>query len=112
MASAGELEPGQDGDKADVVFSVQGRVATIRLNRPAKFNGWREMDTEIIRGLLERCMEDDAVGAVILTGTGTYYSAGATAAMAPTSSAASSSQGLVCCATTSLATTRASSTCS
>eukprot|EP00930_Biecheleria_cincta_P095515 TRINITY_DN87472_c0_g1_i1.p1 TRINITY_DN87472_c0_g1~~TRINITY_DN87472_c0_g1_i1.p1 ORF type:complete len:290 (-),score=53.03 TRINITY_DN87472_c0_g1_i1:45-878(-) len=62
---------------SDVVFSIVNGVATIRLNRPEKFNGWREVDTRVIRAHLERCADDASIRAAILTGTGSYYSAGA-----------------------------------
>lgn len=62
---------------ADVVFTVLNSVATIRLNRPQKYNGWREADTQSIREKLRRCQEDVSIGAVILTGTGPYFTAGA-----------------------------------
>eukprot|EP00928_Gymnodinium_smaydae_P076561 TRINITY_DN5959_c0_g2_i1.p1 TRINITY_DN5959_c0_g2~~TRINITY_DN5959_c0_g2_i1.p1 ORF type:complete len:277 (-),score=48.58 TRINITY_DN5959_c0_g2_i1:561-1391(-) len=61
----------------EVVFSVLRGVATIRLNRPHKYNAWREEDTELIRERLKQCAENASIGAVILTGTGTYYSSGA-----------------------------------
>mmetsp|Transcript_123259 Transcript_123259/g.218367 ORF Transcript_123259/g.218367 Transcript_123259/m.218367 type:complete len:281 (-) Transcript_123259:194-1036(-) len=74
MAAATKV---REGGEAEVVFSVQNGVATIRLNRPLKYNGWREVDTEAIRKYLAQCAEDDSIGAVILTGTGPYYTAGA-----------------------------------
>lgn len=64
-------------DADEVVFTVNRGVATIRLNRPNKFNGWRESDTKIISKMLRDCAEDPSIKAVIMTGTGPYYSAGA-----------------------------------
>lgn len=61
----------------EVVFTVQDSVAVIRLNRPQKYNGWREKDTAVIGEKLRFCAEDASVRVVILTGTGHYYTAGA-----------------------------------
>eukprot|EP00931_Biecheleriopsis_adriatica_P079517 TRINITY_DN52928_c0_g1_i1.p1 TRINITY_DN52928_c0_g1~~TRINITY_DN52928_c0_g1_i1.p1 ORF type:complete len:278 (-),score=68.30 TRINITY_DN52928_c0_g1_i1:92-925(-) len=70
---AGEIKDAE----SDVLFSVLNGVATIRLNRPQKFNGWREADTQAVRSHLQYCAGDASIKAAILTGTGAYYSAGA-----------------------------------
>lgn len=61
----------------EVVFKVDHGVGIIRLNRPKKFNGWRESDTEVVRSYLQRCAEDSSILAAVLTGTGEYFTAGA-----------------------------------
>ncbi len=61
----------------EVEFSVQESIATITLNRPAKLNALtRPMIAEIIAAL-DQCDADDAIRAVIFTGAGSAYCAGA-----------------------------------
>lgn len=71
------MAAGADAAEPDVVFSSLNGVGTIRLNRPLKFNGWREADTNVVRGHLQYCASEVAIKAVVLTGTGHYYTAGA-----------------------------------
>jgi 2-(1,2-epoxy-1,2-dihydrophenyl)acetyl-CoA isomerase len=61
----------------DLEFSISEGVATILLNRPDKLNAVSE---EMWRGLeaaLDRCRADDEIRAVILTGAGRGFCAGA-----------------------------------
>lgn len=54
----------------DLVFTTAGRIATIRLNRPAKSNAFtREMIDDWHRALVE-CRDNDEINVVVLTGTG------------------------------------------
>ncbi|HMH91450.1 MAG TPA: enoyl-CoA hydratase-related protein [Streptosporangiaceae bacterium] len=60
-----------------VQYSVTGGVATITLNRPDKLNA---LNTEMYHGLIEafdRTDGDDAVRAVVVTGAGRAFCAGA-----------------------------------
>ncbi len=60
-----------------VEYNVRGRVATLTMNRPDKRNA---LNAELVAGLSEALAEagrDDAVRAVILTGAGPVFSAGA-----------------------------------
>lgn len=75
VASRATTEPGESTE--DIVFTVCNGVVTIRLHRPRKYNAWREEDTMLIRERLQHCAGDASIGAVIMTGTGPYYSAGA-----------------------------------
>lgn len=61
----------------DLVVTAKNGVVTIRLNRPKKFNALRERDTNAIAVALTNAANDDSIGAVVLTSTGKYYSAGA-----------------------------------
>ncbi|MBB2895592.1 enoyl-CoA hydratase/isomerase family protein [Pseudomonas sp. AS2.8] len=55
---------------SDILIDIQGAVAVITLNRPAKLNAWTTpMRNEIIDAL-ERFEADDAIRAIIMTGAG------------------------------------------
>jgi enoyl-CoA hydratase/carnithine racemase len=65
------------GQFSQIDYAVEGQVATITLNRPEKLNAFtRTMMTEIIEAL-DRADTDDAVRAVIVTGAGRGFCAGA-----------------------------------
>lgn len=55
---------------ADVLFAIDGQVATITLNRPQKLNAVTPAMAEAIVGHVTRCNGDDQVRAVIVTGAG------------------------------------------
>jgi len=60
-----------------ILFDVEDGVATITLNRPDKMNAFHfPLGAELARAYA-RCDEDDAVRAVILTGAGKAFCAGA-----------------------------------
>lgn len=60
-----------------ILFEQKGRVGIISLNRPEKLNAWTwEMNGEIADAL-ERCNRDDSVGAIVITGQGRGFCAGA-----------------------------------
>src|SRR5579864_2102804 len=62
---------------AQVLLSVSGQIATITLNNPRKRNPLgTPLIVELTRALLQ-CDGDAEVGAVILTGAGESFSAGA-----------------------------------
>jgi enoyl-CoA hydratase len=54
----------------DVLFSVDGFVATITLNRPRKLNAVTPEMAAAIVGHVTTCNEDDGIRAVIVTGAG------------------------------------------
>ena len=59
-----------------LVVTVDGPVATLRLNRPTVGNS---LDVALARALMEaaiRCDEDPAIRVVVLTGTGRFFCAG------------------------------------
>ncbi len=61
----------------EVLYDVEGGVATITLNRPERLNS---MNAELLQGALEameRAAGDDEVRAVIFTGAGRAFCAGA-----------------------------------
>jgi 2-(1,2-epoxy-1,2-dihydrophenyl)acetyl-CoA isomerase len=60
-----------------ILFDQQGRVAIITLNRPERLNAWTwRMNAEIAEAV-ERCNDDDGVGAIVITGAGRGFCAGA-----------------------------------
>jgi 2-(1,2-epoxy-1,2-dihydrophenyl)acetyl-CoA isomerase len=60
-----------------VDFTLSGGVATILLNRPDKLNAITDGMLEQLTAQFELCARDDAVRAVILTGAGRAFCAGA-----------------------------------
>jgi enoyl-CoA hydratase/carnithine racemase len=61
----------------EILYTVCGRVATITLNRPDKLNAWtRTMDQEV-RQAMEEAAANDRVRAILLTGAGRGFCAGA-----------------------------------
>jgi len=60
-----------------VLVTQQGRVVTLTLNRPERMNAWTyEMHAELTAAI-EAGNADDAVGAMIITGAGRGFCAGA-----------------------------------
>ena len=61
----------------EILYTVSGHVATITLNRPDKLNAWtRTMEAEV-RQAIEEAAGDDHVRAIVLTGAGRGFCAGA-----------------------------------
>ncbi|MEL6183287.1 MAG: enoyl-CoA hydratase/isomerase family protein [Myxococcota bacterium] len=69
---------GMAGESGDlVVYETKNGVATLRMNKPERLNGWTMPMQKGLGEALARAAQDDGIGAVVLTGTGKYYSAGA-----------------------------------
>lgn len=63
---------------SDVVQkSVQDGVAVLTLNRPDRLNAWTQEMEAAYFGALEDCAESDAVRAIVVTGAGRGFCAGA-----------------------------------
>ena len=62
--------------ESTVLYEVDGRVATITLNRPEHLNTMNEALLKEALAALEEAASDDAVRAVILTGAGRGFCAG------------------------------------
>jgi 2-(1,2-epoxy-1,2-dihydrophenyl)acetyl-CoA isomerase len=60
-----------------VSLDRRGAVATIALNRPQAMNAWDKELGDALRGAVEETAADDAIRAVLITGTGRAFSAGA-----------------------------------
>jgi enoyl-CoA hydratase/carnithine racemase len=61
----------------DIEYEVQNRVAWIRLNRPTLKNSFTLEMIDAWKGFLEQAQRDDGVGAIVVTGTGGSFCAGA-----------------------------------
>jgi len=59
-----------------VETSIKDGVATVMMNRPAKLNGWTMEMMDAFKEAFAKADEAKAVKAIILTGSGKYYSAG------------------------------------
>jgi enoyl-CoA hydratase/carnithine racemase len=60
-----------------ILYDVAGGVATVTLNRPDRLNAWtRVMEQEATRAL-RAAVDDDGVRAIVLTGAGRGFCAGA-----------------------------------
>lgn len=64
-------------DYTDIIYEVDGPSAVITLNRPEKLNAWTGKMEQEYRDALERADRDKGVRAVILTGAGRGFCAGA-----------------------------------
>jgi enoyl-CoA hydratase/carnithine racemase len=60
-----------------VLLDVEDRVATITLNRPERMNAWHPQMAAELTEALDVCDQDDGVRAVVLTGAGRAFCAGA-----------------------------------
>jgi len=64
-------------ERRETLYAVEGGVAVVTLNRPDKLNAWtRTMETEV-RTAMEAAAADAAVRAIVLTGAGRGFCAGA-----------------------------------
>ncbi len=64
-------------DFSDIIYEKADRIATVTMNRPDKMNAWTpKMGAEMRQTMLD-ADRDDNVGAIILTGAGRAYCAGA-----------------------------------
>ena len=61
----------------EVLFDIVDQIATITLNRPAALNAVTGSMLDAIGACYKRCDEDDNVRAVIVTGAGRAFCAGA-----------------------------------
>ena len=60
-----------------ILYDVDDHVATITLNRPEKMNAWNGTMAEELSDALQAANTDDNVRAVVLTGSGRAFCAGA-----------------------------------
>ena len=57
-------------DFEDILYAVEGGVATITLNRPDALNAWRAQMERDVRAAMRAAADDDAVRVIVLTGAG------------------------------------------
>jgi len=55
----------------------RGRVGLITLNRPERLNAWSGEMARLVAEYIEECNQDDAVGAIVITGAGRGFCSGA-----------------------------------
>ena len=64
-------------DFAEIIYEKKDRVATVTMNRPEKMNAWTpKMGAEMRTAMLD-AERDPSIGAIIVTGAGRAYCAGA-----------------------------------
>lgn len=70
-------EGGVDGTAGPVLVQRRGAVAVLTLNRPAKYNAIDHATVDALTGALDEIEADRNVRAVVLTGAGKAFAAGA-----------------------------------
>jgi enoyl-CoA hydratase/carnithine racemase len=61
----------------EILYQAAGRVATITLNRPDKLNAWTRVMEREVREAMKEAAKDENVRAIVLTGAGRGFCAGA-----------------------------------
>ena len=69
--------PGDATPYEQILYELQDRVALITLNRPEKLNAWTAMMEGEVIDAINRAAGDPHVGAVVITGAGRAFCAGA-----------------------------------
>ncbi|MEN8184706.1 MAG: enoyl-CoA hydratase-related protein [Myxococcota bacterium] len=60
-----------------ILFDVEEPMATLRLNRPEQLNAWTDQMATEVKHAIARAEEDPAVVAIVITGAGRGFCAGA-----------------------------------
>jgi enoyl-CoA hydratase/carnithine racemase len=67
-----QIDTGTD----QLLCEIRDRVAVITLNRPEARNALSDQLSPALRRMIRQCGDDDAVGALLITGAGTAFCAG------------------------------------
>jgi enoyl-CoA hydratase/carnithine racemase len=78
----------------ELLYKVEDRVATITLNRPDRLNAWTTVMSGELREALGKADADDGVRAIVLTGAGRGFCAGADMARLSAAAAGKSTLGV------------------
>jgi enoyl-CoA hydratase/carnithine racemase len=62
---------------SEILYTVDGAAAIVTLNRPDRLNAWTAVMSQEVRHALARAEADDQVVAIIVTGAGRAFCAGA-----------------------------------
>ncbi len=65
-----------NADGSNVVYELEGSVATVRLDRPEKLNAFTFRMVDEIRSAVQRAAADERVVGIIVTGSGRAFCAG------------------------------------
>src|SRR3984885_16124584 len=60
----------------ELLCEIDGRVATITLNRPEARNALSDHLTPALRRMIKQCGDDTNIGSILITGAGTAFCAG------------------------------------
>lgn len=60
-----------------ILSETRGRVGIIRLNRPEKLNAWTDVMAGEMTDQIQAWNDDDGIGAIVMTGAGRAFCAGA-----------------------------------
>ena len=64
-------------DYEQILFEQRDRVGNITLNRPERLNAWTWRMNGEIHDAIERCNDDNGIGAIVITGAGRGFCSGA-----------------------------------
>ncbi len=60
----------------EVLYEIDGHVATVTLNRPGKLNAWTLRMSQEVREAMRRAADDNAIRVIVFTGAGRGFCAG------------------------------------
>ena len=70
------MEGGMNMSDGDILYSVEGKVAVITLNRPDSLNAFTSKMHEDLPKIIDEADHDDAVRSIVVTGAGRCFCAG------------------------------------